>query len=439
MMVAAEGGTLAPKLRFPAFQETWKSSQMSEVYTFRGNNSLSRDKLNYTSGSFKNIHYGDIHTKFMQHFHADIEFVPYINNGESHSTIRSDNYCMAGDMVFADASEDMADIGKAIEIIDAGSIPLVSGLHTILARPKKDYFALGFCAYLFSSEGIRKQIQRESQGIKVLGLSSTRLGNVILHYPQALDEQQKIADCLASIDELITLESQKLDTLKRHKKGLMQQLFPAEGETAPRLRFPEFRGAKKWQRMRLEEISTFHKGKGIAKADIAPNGKNLCIRYGELYTTYGEVIDKIISKTNLQSKDLFLSCRNDVLVPSSGETRQDIAKASCVMVDDVALGGDLNIIRSTENGIFLSYLLNGSCSKEIARIAQGDTVVHLYASQLKLLVVAIPDLAEQQKIADCLGSLDDVIAMQARKVDALKTHKKGLMQQLFPRMDEVGA
>lgn len=225
----AEGQTV-PRLRFQEFQAAWRSLRMSEIYTFKGNNSLSRDKLNYISGSFKNIHYGDIHTKFMQHFHAEIEFVPYINDGESHSTIRPDNYCMAGDMVFADASEDITDIGRAIEIIDAGNTPLVSGLHTILARPKKDYFALGFGAYLFSSEGIRKQIRRESQGIKVLGLSSTRLGNVILCYPQALDEQKKIADSLASVDDLITTQIQKIDALKTHRIGLMQQLFPMMGE-----------------------------------------------------------------------------------------------------------------------------------------------------------------------------------------------------------------
>ncbi|AAU90513.1 type I restriction-modification system, S subunit domain protein [Methylococcus capsulatus str. Bath] len=98
---------------------------------------------------------------------------------------------MAGDMVFADASEDIADIGKAIEIIDAGNVPLVSGLHKILARPNKGSMALGFGAYLFSSEGVRKQIQREAQGAKVLGLSATRLGNVKLYYPSRRDEQKK--------------------------------------------------------------------------------------------------------------------------------------------------------------------------------------------------------------------------------------------------------
>ncbi|HCG0304588.1 restriction endonuclease subunit S [Pseudomonas aeruginosa] len=222
--------SLVPRLRFPEFREAWASSPMSEVYSFKGNNSLSRDKLNYTGGSFRNIHYGDIHTKFSLHFRVDAEPVPYINDGESHSAIRPENYCMAGDMVFADASEDMADIGKAIEIIDAGDIPLVSGLHTILAKPNGASFVLGFGAYLFSSESVRRQIQREAQGAKVLGLSSSRLGNVQLHYPSEADEQQKIAGCLSSLDDLIAAQSKKINALEIHKKGLMQQLFPVLDE-----------------------------------------------------------------------------------------------------------------------------------------------------------------------------------------------------------------
>lgn len=225
----SEKSGLLPRLRFPEFRGEWVSSAMFELFSFKGNNSLSRDKLNHDSGPLKNIHYGDIHTKFPLHFCADAELVPYINEGESHSTIRSENYCMAGDMVFADASEDMADIGKAIEVINSGAIPLVSGLHTILARPNAGSFALGFGAYLFSSEGVRRQIQREGQGAKVLGLSATRLGNVRLHYPSTQEEQQKIADCLSSLDELIALETQKLNALKTYRKGLMQQLFPSPG------------------------------------------------------------------------------------------------------------------------------------------------------------------------------------------------------------------
>lgn len=215
----------------------------------------------------------------------------------------------------------------------------------------------------------------------------------------------------------------------------MQQLFPAEGETVPRMRFPEFRDA--WQIRKLEEIADFFKGKGISKADIDPQGQTPCIRYGELYTEYNESIKNVFSRTNVSPSELFLSRANDVIVPASGETKIDIARASCVKLDQVALGGDLNVLRPNIDGLFLSYILNGPAKEEIARTAQGDTVVHLYASQLKLIDLPVPGHEEQQKISDCLSSLDDLITAQAQKVGALKTHKKGLMQQLFPVLDDT--
>lgn len=205
----------------------------------------------------------------------------------------------------------------------------------------------------------------------------------------------------------------------------------------PKLRFPEFRGAGAWEPTTLGEESSILKGKGISKADLDPNGAQPCIRYGELYTRYGETIKEVASRTAALHSGLFLSQRNDVIIPSSGETKIDIAKASCVLAANIALGGDLNVIRSKLNGTFLSYYLNGPKRFDIAKVAQGDTVVHLYPHQLEALRIAYPSPAEQQKIADCLSSLDELIAAQTRKVEALKTHKKGLMQQLFPREGET--
>jgi type I restriction enzyme S subunit len=134
---------------------------------------------------------------------------------------------------------------------------------------------------------------------------------------------------------------------------------------------------------------------------------------------------------------LFLSRINDVIIPGSGETKIDIAKASCVLCDNVALGGDINIIRSDLNGTFLSYYLNGPRKFDIAKVAQGDAVVHLYPGQLEQLEIAFPHPKEQQKIAECLSTLDELIGVESQKLDALKVHKKGLMQQLFPREGET--
>lgn len=208
-------------------------------------------------------------------------------------------------------------------------------------------------------------------------------------------------------------------------------------ETVPRLRFPEFQGVDGWEKKKIKEIAVLYKGKGISKADISIDGVLPCIRYGELYTIYKETIDEVKSRTNAHLSDVFLSKRNDVIIPASGETKIDIAKASCVLHDEIALGSDLNVIRSSHNGVFLSYHFNGSLRNSIAKVAQGDTVVHLYPGQLEKIDVLLPHQEEQEKIADCLSSIDELISAEARKLDALRAYKKGLMQQLFPAEGET--
>lgn len=185
-----------------------------------------------------------------------------------------------------------------------------------------------------------------------------------------------------------------------------------------------------WEVVKLGDICKFYKGKGISKNDISKNGIN-CIRYGELYTIYDEKINKIYSKTNLNPKNLFLSKFNDIIIPSSGETAIEISKASCVLLDNVALGGDLNVLRTKENGIFISYYLNHMAKNEIAKLAQGFSIVHLYAKELKTLKIPLPQLKEQRKIAEILSSYDEAILLTSNLISAKKEFKKALMQNLL--------
>lgn len=216
-----------PKLRFKGFEEEWEVKKLGEMYSFKVTNSFSREKLNYKEGEVKNIHYGDIHTKFSTQFYIEKELVPFINSSENIEKIKLDSYCKVSDMIFADASEDMADVGKSIEIVGLNKEKLVSGLHTLLARQKKNNLITGFGGYLFKSDIIRQQIQHESQGTKVLSISAGRLSNIQILFPKDKEEQQKIASCLSSLDEIITAQGEKIEKLQEHKKGLMQQLFPA--------------------------------------------------------------------------------------------------------------------------------------------------------------------------------------------------------------------
>jgi len=229
----AAGETL-PKLRFPAFRDApgWEVKKFEEIYSFKRTNSYSREMLDLEKGTIKNIHYGDIHKKYPSHFNIEKEHVPYVIESSLIEKINQDEYCREGDLIFADASEDIEDVGKCIEVILLNNEKIISGLHTILARQKTERLVIGFSGYLFHSYVIRDQIRKESQGAKVLGISRGRLAGIDVCFPKGKKEQQKIADCLSSIDELIAAEGQRLKALREHKKGLMQQLFPAAGEVA---------------------------------------------------------------------------------------------------------------------------------------------------------------------------------------------------------------
>ena len=220
-------GETTPRLRFPEFRDAgpWEVKRLGEVYRLIPTKSFSRERLTYNSGAVRNIHYGDIHTKYHALFDIERERVPFIVGLENE--FEDDCYCVPGDIVFADASEDLADIGKAIEVVNVGSEKVVAGLHTLHARQLANNLVVGFGCYLFQADSVRDQIRKQAQGAKVLGISASRLKLVRLLLPEK-EEQQKIADCLSSLDELITLQAQKLDALKAHKKGLMQQLFPQE-------------------------------------------------------------------------------------------------------------------------------------------------------------------------------------------------------------------
>ena len=241
------------------------------------------------------------------------------------------------------------------------------------------------------------------------------------------EEQTQIASFLSAVDEKISQLTQKLELLCQYKQGMMQKLFSQQ------IRFKADDGSEfgEWEETVLEKIGTFLKGKGISKADIVENGFTPCIRYGELYTHYGEVISKVISATNLEIENLILSKANDVLIPASGETQIDIATASCVLHDDVALSGDLNIFRTKENGVFLSYLIRSHLKMQIAQLAQGNSVVHLYSSQLKGVRLNLPCLEEQTKIANFLSAIDQKIEVVAQQIEQAKQWKKGLLQQMF--------
>ncbi len=202
----------------------WKECEFGKVYEFIPTNSYSREMLTYEGGAIQNIHYGDIHTRFKSNFNLTNEHVPFLSNEVDVSKIKDSQFCRNGDIVIADASEDYADVGKAIEVIEVDSKMLVAGLHTYLARNMNNKLALGFGGYLMQSSDVRYQIKVLATGVSVLSISKGNLAKVNIKLP-CKAEQARIASFLTTIDDKLTHTKNQLEAAKQYKQGLLQQMF----------------------------------------------------------------------------------------------------------------------------------------------------------------------------------------------------------------------
>lgn len=433
-MMADNPLPLVPKLRFPEFRDDppWSAPQIADLYCFKRTNSLSRDKLNYEFGTVQNIHYGDIHTKFKPLFRLENEHVPYIN-----SDVLIDGldgaFCEEGDIVFADASEDIDDVGKAIEVVSLGGERVVSGTHTILATRRGNVPVIGFGGHLFQSFAVRSGIKKEAQGAKVYGISAKRISSVLVTIPPTTAEQQKVADCLGSLDYLIAAEGRKLDALRRHKQWLMQQLVPQAGESQPRLRFPEFLGTQKW---RVEPIGKlFETATGGTPARSRPEFWG-----GEIPWVTTSIVDfnvikstrEYITSTALSNSSAKVFPKRTVLMAlyGQGKTRGKVAILGVEAATNQACVAIFPSDQVDPRFVFLS--LSGRYA-EIRANSNSGGQENLSQTLVRDLPFAYPnEPAEQHRITECLIALDDRIAAQARRLETLNQHKRGLMQQLFP-------
>lgn len=216
------------ELRFTDGQRTafspWAGKKLSDIYSPISTNSYSRADLNYDAGTVKNIHYGDIHTKFATLFDVTKETVPFINAEIAANKNFDSVLCKEGDLVLADASEDYADVGKCIELVNLNGEKVVAGLHTIQLRPDRGQVSPGFGGYLLESPELKMQIMKIAQGSKVYSISTKRLLALTFQLPDPA-EQLKIVAFLSALDEQIAAVRQQIALTQQFKKGLLQQLF----------------------------------------------------------------------------------------------------------------------------------------------------------------------------------------------------------------------
>ena len=306
----------------------------------------------------------------------------------------------------------------------------------VLWFEKRGAISSAYFKYCFESDLIQHQIVKQASVSTVGTYTIQNAKTTKLFVPPTAIEQQKIADCLSSLDELIAAQARKVDALKAHKRGLMQQLFPGEGETQPRLRFPEFQDAEKWEIRTIGDMFSLINGCAFRPEDWKPNGTPI-IRIQNLNDPSAEFNYSqapVSERNRVESGDLLFAWSGTlgssfgarVWTGPPGVLNQHIFK---VLMDEQRIT------------LPFALLVLARVEEDIAEKSHGfkASFVHVKKSDLVKVELPLPALHEQQRIAACLSSLDALITAATQELDTLKTHKKGLMQQLFPSAGAVAA
>ena len=418
--------SLVPRLRFPEFREAgaWEEKKIEDYFSVR---------------SSKRVLQKDWKTHGVP-FYRTRELVSLYNNEPFSSEIFI-------------SEELFSEIAKKYGFPSEGDF-LVSGVGTLgicyqVKAKDKFYFKDGnvlwykqnggivssFFYYCFHSDQIQNQILGQAS-ISTVGTYTIQNAKVTKFLcPTVEKEQQKIAHCLSSLDEVMGLQAKKVQALKQHKKGLMQQLFPAEGETTPRLRFPDFREAGAWEVQTIDQLASKIAQGGTPKTSIPKywNGDIPWITPAEMGEDaahhYAETTHRTISREGFENSSTELLPVNSVIISS----RAPIGYVTINKIEMATNQGCKGIVpkKNTYHEFFYFSLI--VAKQRLNDLGAGAGFKEISTSMLKAFQISIPKHIEQQKIAHCLSSLDEVIGLESHKLDALKNLKKGLMQQLFPQ------
>lgn len=402
--------TIVPPLRFPEFRgaEGWSNVRLIDVAD-------KKTKWHFTGGPFgSNLKASDYTSSGVRVIQLqNIGDGSFVDDYKIYTSLEKSDELLScniypGDIIISKMGDP---VGRACLIPENEDRYLMcsDGIRLVVDECKNDKY---FIFTIINDTKFRAKIERNSTGStrKRIGLDTLR--DLILLIPDSKEEQQKIAECLGSLDDLISAVADKIEALKLHKKGLMQQLFPAEGKTTPSLRFPEFQNAGEWEETTLESLC---KSIASGKNKNNPNGA---------YDLYGST--GIIGKTDYGDYDGLY-----ILVARVGANAGFLTKVSGVFGVT-----DNTLVINPKSGIvfdFIYYLLS---NLGLNNLVFGSGQPLITGSQLKNLSVGITLPTEQRKIADCLSSVDNLISAETDKLDQLKAHKKGLMQQLFPTINE---
>ena len=389
----------------------WKVVKLGDVFDFLKTYTNSRESLNdYDEISY--IHYGEIHKKYKFYLDFRVASLPKIHQsklGDKPEFIKN------GDLVIADASEDYIDIAKSVEIKNLEH-KAVAGLHTFLLRDKGDYFADGYKGYILYEPWVAKELKKKATGISVLGISKSNLLNLKIKLPP-LDEQEKIAEILSTWDEAINLTINLIESKKQFKKALMQNLLTAK------IRFPQFKG--EWKEIKLGNFLEEKSERNTKNIDLVLSVTN---KFG--FVTQVEYFDKSVASDNTANYKIVRK-GNFAYNPS----RINVGSIALLESYEIGILSPMYVVfeclENLDNRFlkfwFQSHIFMGNLPKYLA----GSVRESLNFNYMKTISIKLPNLKEQQKIAEVLTACDDEINLLNLKLENLKRQKQGLMQKLL--------
>ncbi len=412
MSVAKRGAkTVVPRLRFPEFRKSWDSITVSDFFDL----AAKAEKTSFFDG--------DRLLTVKLHCNGVVKNEKSTLTGGANYFTRK-----AGQFIFSKIDLLNGAFGIVPDALDGFSSSSDVPAYSFNAE-RSPIFFLNWLKSHYSS----LQIERTGTSNTLKRVAPEKFLALAVIAP-SLAEQQKIADCLTSLDEVIAAQGRKVEALKAHKRGLMQQLFPREGETRPRLRFPEFRNAPEWRETRLSTLGKLVSGLTYSPDDVRDEGL-LVLRSSNVQNGEISLEDNVYVTPNIRGANL--SKPNDILICVRNGSKALIGKSALVPdgMPPCTHGAFMTVFRAEVPNFAFQLMQSASFRKQVAADL-GATINSINGSQLLRYRFVVPEKDEQQRIADCLSFLDTQIAAESNQLAALKTHKQGLMQQLFPAQEE---
>lgn len=404
----------------------WKLQTFEETFRVLSNNTLSRADLNNRGGLVRNVHYGDILTRFTEVLNCKKDDIPYINDISLLSL--STQLLQDGDIIIADTAEDDT-VGKVTEVYGLGDSRMVAGLHTIPCRVKKGDFASGWLGYYMNSHAYHDQIIPLITGIKVSSVSKSAIAETLIAIPPR-NEQAAIVETLFEFDNLIVDIKRTIEKLYDFKQAQLQAMFPKNGRTEPEVRLPGFTDV--WKQCKVYEITKFHKQGYYTTENYDDNKKYYLLRGTDL--TENKLILKDTPKINATEKDYqsFKTEIGDFLVVRSGT----VGTYGIVDVDISAIFGSYLIdfrfdMEQVTNEFFGYFYESDSFKKQLRQIVQQSANTNINAENIKSTSITLPSIAEQKKISEYLGQIDNLITLHQCKLKKYENIKQGVMSELL--------